>query len=120
CIYYLKFCFLQFANISCFFIQIFQKVPEPTLRDPSRDDPYLPESTPLVYRGFEVHEGLGRLPSSLSSVSSLLLFNSTENPYKKYVSIDTLEKKIVEKVEPEADPGLQITEAPASLVDGVQ
>jgi WAS family protein 1 len=32
-------------------------------------------------------EGLGRLPSHLSSVSSLLLFNTHENPYKKYVGL---------------------------------
>ncbi|CAH1784413.1 unnamed protein product [Owenia fusiformis] len=36
------------------------------------------------------HEGLGRLPQNISSVSSLLLFNTTENPYKKYVMLDPL------------------------------
>ena len=35
-------------------------------------------------------EGLGRLPHDINSVSSLLLFNSKEMPYKKYVSIDNL------------------------------
>ncbi|XP_012938504.1 WASH complex subunit 1 [Aplysia californica] len=35
-------------------------------------------------------EGLGGLPSDVPSVSSLLLFNTTENPYKKYVMLDPL------------------------------
>uniref|UniRef100_A0A2K6EK96 WASH1 WAHD domain-containing protein n=1 Tax=Propithecus coquereli TaxID=379532 RepID=A0A2K6EK96_PROCO len=35
-------------------------------------------------------EGLGALPSNISSVSSLLLFNTTENLYKKYVLLDPL------------------------------
>lgn len=35
-------------------------------------------------------EGLGGLPKNLISVSSLLLFNTEENPYKKYVTIDPL------------------------------
>jgi len=37
-------------------------------------------------------EGLGRLPEEgLKSVSSLLLFNTAENPYKKYSSFNNLE-----------------------------
>uniref|UniRef100_A0A1A8C537 WAS protein family homolog n=1 Tax=Nothobranchius kadleci TaxID=1051664 RepID=A0A1A8C537_NOTKA len=32
----------------------------------------------------ETEEGLGSLPRNISSVSSLLLFNTTENLYKKY------------------------------------
>ena len=35
-------------------------------------------------------EGLGKLPKNLESVSSLLLFNTAENPYKKYVMLDPL------------------------------
>lgn len=35
-------------------------------------------------------EGLGRLPDNLDSVSSLLLFNSNDNPYKAYRSLDNL------------------------------
>lgn len=35
-------------------------------------------------------EGLGGLPKNLTSISSLLLFNTEENPYKKYVTIDPL------------------------------
>ena len=35
-------------------------------------------------------EGLGKLPKTIDSVSSLLLFNTAENPYKKYVIMDPL------------------------------
>lgn len=35
-------------------------------------------------------EGLGGLPKTIPSVSSLLLFNTSENPYKKYVMLDPL------------------------------
>lgn len=38
----------------------------------------------------EDEEGLGGLPSNINSVSSLLLFNTTENLYKKYVFLDPL------------------------------
>ncbi|ELW71462.1 WAS protein family like protein 2 [Tupaia chinensis] len=38
----------------------------------------------------EAEEGLGGLPSNIRSVSSLLLFNTTENLYKKYVFLDPL------------------------------
>lgn len=35
-------------------------------------------------------EGLGKLPKKLESISSLLLFNTAENPYNKYVIMDPL------------------------------
>ncbi|XP_028823282.1 WASH complex subunit 1 isoform X1 [Denticeps clupeoides] len=38
----------------------------------------------------ETEEGLGSLPRNVTSVSSLLLFNTTENLYKKYVFLDPL------------------------------
>ena len=38
----------------------------------------------------EEHEGLGGLPRNLVSVSSLLLFNTEDNPYKRYVMVDPL------------------------------
>eukprot|EP00061_Rhincodon_typus_P017658 g46447.t1 len=38
----------------------------------------------------ETEEGLGSLPRNITSISSLLLFNTTENPYKKYVLLDPL------------------------------
>uniref|UniRef100_A0ACB8FNC9 WASH complex subunit 1 n=1 Tax=Sphaerodactylus townsendi TaxID=933632 RepID=A0ACB8FNC9_9SAUR len=38
----------------------------------------------------DAEEGLGSLPRNVSSLSSLLLFNTTENLYKKYVFLDPL------------------------------
>jgi hypothetical protein len=34
--------------------------------------------------------GLGPVPSFVDSVSSVLLFNSNINPYKKYTTLDNL------------------------------
>jgi len=35
-------------------------------------------------------EGLGRLPDNMSSVGNLLLFNTKDNPYKLYLTLDNL------------------------------
>jgi WAS protein family homolog 1 len=35
-------------------------------------------------------EGLGRLPRGLPSVSAMLLFNTSENPYRTYAELDNL------------------------------
>lgn len=45
-------------------------------------------------KGDKSDQGLGGLPKDIPSVSSLLLFNTTENPYKKYVVLDPLEGAI--------------------------
>jgi WAS protein family homolog 1 len=42
----------------------------------------VPDAKPL--------EGLGRLPSNLPSVSSLLLFNTDHTPYEQYMTLDNL------------------------------
>ncbi len=39
-----------------------------------------------------LQEGLGRLPEYLPSIADLLLFNTSYNPYRAYVSLDNLEK----------------------------
>ena len=44
-----------------------------------------------VTEGAEGEEGLGRLPTYLPSIGSVLLFNSDENLYKKYESFNNLE-----------------------------
>ena len=66
----------------------------------------------------EIGEGLGSLPRHLPSVSSLLLFNTDENPYKKYVLLDPLEgaktktrDKIIEEVN-------ELAEAPITITQG--
>ena len=62
-------------------------------------------------------EGLGSLPRHLPSVSSLLLFNTDENPYKKYVLLDPLSgvktktrDKIVEEENVLSDAPVTITQ----------
>lgn len=65
----------------------------------------------------ELAEGLGRLPAYLPSISSVLLFNSDENPYKQYVTINNLEgvggqDRATELAGPSA--------APQSLIDGLE
>ncbi|XP_046683302.1 WASH complex subunit 1-like isoform X2 [Homalodisca vitripennis] len=49
-------------------------------------------SSRQVRKNVEVtpEEGLGSLPSDLDSVSALILFNTSENLYKKYVMLDPL------------------------------
>jgi hypothetical protein len=44
-------------------------------------------SNKLLHRNVEItpDEGLGSLPRDLDSVSSLLLFNTSENPYVFYI-----------------------------------
>lgn len=61
-------------------------------------------------------EGLGSLPKHVPSVSSLLLFNTSENPYKKYVILDPLEgvkTKTRDTIKEE-----EISEAPYTITEG--
>ena len=56
------------------------------------------------------------MPQHLPSVSSLLLFNTNHNPYKKYQSLDNLEstnRKTREKEDKEV-----IADAPTTVKDG--
>lgn len=65
----------------------------------------------------QLGEGLGSLPRQLPSVSSLLLFNTSENPYRKYVLLDPLsgaQVKTRDKVIVEDE----LTEAPTSILRG--
>jgi WAS protein family homolog 1 len=61
-------------------------------------------------------EGLGRLPANLPSVSSLLLFNTMDNPYKVYVTLDNLEG--VDFVDDGRDAAAELTEAPKTVAEG--
>lgn len=36
-------------------------------------------------------KGLGSIPATIESVSSLLVFNSNSNPYKDYYTVDNLD-----------------------------
>ncbi|CAL1526222.1 unnamed protein product [Lymnaea stagnalis] len=60
-------------------------------------------------------EGLGGLPKNIPSVSSLLLFNTTENPYKKYVILDPLGVVTKTRSAIEEEVGA-MAEAPSTIV----
>ena len=63
-------------------------------------------------------EGLGSLPKNLPSISSLLLFNTTENPYKKYVLLDPLEGAKTKTRDNIIEEENQLSEAPATILRG--
>ena len=64
------------------------------------------------------NEGLGRLPYRLKSVCNLLLFNSSENPYKSFYSLDNLEGfNRKEKHRETENKGNELFAAPASVND---
>lgn len=58
-------------------------------------------------------EGLGGLPKTLPSVSSLLLFNTSENLYKKYVMLDPL--GVVTKTRTAIDEETDLADAPSTI-----
>jgi WAS family protein 1 len=60
--------------------------------------------------------GIGHLPEKIDSVTNLLLFNSNQNPYKKYSSLDNLDGS--RKVSPEQDLTEEIFSAPQTIIDG--
>jgi len=62
-------------------------------------------------------EGLGRIPTALQSVANLILFNSSENPYQKYESINNLEGVGGQDRETGAKT---LFSAPQTLVDGTE
>lgn len=66
-------------------------------------------------RQVEHLDGLGRLPDRLPSVSSLLLFNTSENPYKTYLSLDNLEGKAPAEREAEKQA---LAAAPKTVAEG--
>ena len=66
----------------------------------------------------EQGEGLGSLPRHLPSVSSLLLFNTSENPYKKYVVLDPLEGAKTKTRDKLNEEGKELSEAPITITQG--
>ncbi|XP_063953782.1 WASH complex subunit 1-like isoform X2 [Lytechinus pictus] len=71
--------------------------------------------------GENTWEGLGGLPRNIESITSLLLFNTSENPYKKYVMIDPLgavtkTRKSIEDEEQRTEMG----QAPTTILHGEQ
>eukprot|EP01117_Protostelium_nocturnum_P013942 TRINITY_DN5255_c0_g1_i4.p1 TRINITY_DN5255_c0_g1~~TRINITY_DN5255_c0_g1_i4.p1 ORF type:complete len:449 (-),score=120.25 TRINITY_DN5255_c0_g1_i4:640-1986(-) len=63
-------------------------------------------------------DGLGRLPEKIPSVSSLLMFNSVESPYRKDASmVDNLASKNRAKLRA-SEPKKQLASAPTTLNEG--
>ncbi|KAN0050424.1 hypothetical protein ACTA71_003548 [Dictyostelium dimigraforme] len=60
-----------------------KKRPEDSYLDVN-DLVFIEKSIDTTSKEVEVKEGLGRIPAQIPSVSNLLLFNTQENPYKKY------------------------------------
>ncbi|PIO31720.1 hypothetical protein AB205_0118720 [Aquarana catesbeiana] len=61
-------------------------------------------------------EGLGSLPRNINSASSLLLFNTTENLYKKYVFLDPLAGVVTRTNQAtEGEDGDRLFDAPFSI-----
>lgn len=65
----------------------------------------------------EQGEGLGSLPRHLPSISSLLLFNTSENPYKKYVLLDPL-SGVIKKTRDDIKEENELSEAPITITQG--
>lgn len=65
-------------------------------------------------------EGLGKLPRNLESISSLLLFNTAENPYKKYVMLDPLSGAVTKTRTAIEEEGSQIGAAPSTITNREQ
>ena len=62
-------------------------------------------------------EGLGKLPKNCKSVSSLLLFNTNENPYKKYSIFDPLGMSRKTPLMEKSVQSNEIGDAPTSIVN---
>ncbi|XP_057315142.1 WASH complex subunit 1-like isoform X2 [Hydractinia symbiolongicarpus] len=65
-------------------------------------------------------EGLGKLPKAIDSVSSLLLFNTAENPYNKYVIMDPLAGVITKTRANIEEDEENIGEAPSTITNREQ
>lgn len=65
----------------------------------------------------KANQGLGGLPKDISSISSLLLFNTTENPYKKYVILDPLEGAITKTRKGLDEEGEDLAAAPVTITN---
>ncbi|PAA83178.1 hypothetical protein BOX15_Mlig024418g5, partial [Macrostomum lignano] len=68
----------------------------------------------------EEEEGLGRLPNGLTSLSSLLLFNTAENPYKRYTLIDPLGVLTRARRGPDDDDAASARRGPGEAPDSIR
>jgi hypothetical protein len=63
-------------------------------------------------------QSLGPFPPSLASVGSMLLFNSSINPYKDYQTLDNLLASTSRTKTSEKETGKQLASAPSTLLSG--
>jgi hypothetical protein len=66
-------------------------------------------------------EGLGKLPGNVVSVANLSLFNSSENPYRKYQRLDNLAghpTKSSSDTRPPPAPPRPLQSAPHTVAEG--
>ncbi|KAJ6237202.1 cxyorf1 [Anaeramoeba flamelloides] len=64
-------------------------------------------------------DGLGRLPEKIHSVSSLLLFNTQENPYRDYQMLDNLMGSNKEREDEIEDSTFNLLDAPLTLQEDI-
>lgn len=64
----------------------------------------------------QVVAGLGKLPKYLPSLNSVLLFNSSENPYKEYASYDNLVSSLTKEKDDVQEE--ELAAQPLSLLNG--
>lgn len=63
-------------------------------------------------------KGLGSIPPQCPTVGSLLLYNSSVNPYKNYQQLDNLASGGRKKAADDADSKNNLASAPKTLIDG--
>lgn len=101
------------------------EVTEDTIKAKSRPQPITYSSTTKKFREGVVlddpellGEGLGSLPRHLPSVTSLLLFNTSENPYRKYVLLDPLSGAKIKTRDTVTIEEDKMAAAPSSILHG--
>ena len=95
----------------------FPHLPAGSARDPISDVSILTETSALAANTqIQEWDGLGRLPAHLPSLTSLLLFNTEENPYNVYMSVDNLLGQ--DYVEEDNDDANKLAEAPTTVATG--
>jgi hypothetical protein len=92
-------------------------LPAGNARDPISDVSILAETSALAAnRQIQEWDGLGRLPAHLPSLTSLLLFNTEENPYNVYMSVDNLLGQ--DYIDAEGEDPNRLADAPATVASG--
>ena len=93
----------------------FPKADHHTLKDKLQF--YNVQLNPAKRKADRANQGLGGLPKDISSISSLLLFNTTENPYKKYVILDPLEGAVTKTRKGLEEEDADMAAAPVTITN---